>query len=221
MRAAPYGGPPPRPEPPIVLAGMMPKMLALAAAETHGTHTYFTTTEQIAHTRQALGPQPWLCAELGAMLETDATKARRAARDYMRTYLAIDHYVQRLRAVGFGDTDFADGGSERLVDALIAWGDEERIRQRIDAYYQAGASHVVPPAAQPRRRHEPRPAGAGSARATLEDGPMQTQRAIVVDPEAAGRLAIHELQGPDPGRLGSPHPGVCHLAQPGRNAPAP
>ena len=74
MRAAPYGGPPPRPEPPIVLAGMMPKMLALAAAETHGTHTYFTTTEQIAHTRQALGPQPWLCAALGVMLETDATR---------------------------------------------------------------------------------------------------------------------------------------------------
>lgn len=142
MRAAPYGGPPPRPEPPIVLAGMMPRMLALAAAETHGTHTYFTTAEQIAHTRQALGPQPWLCAALGVMLETDATKARRAARGYMRTYLAIDHYVQRLRAVGFGDADFADGGSDTLVDGLIAWGDAERIRQRIDAYYQAGASHV-------------------------------------------------------------------------------
>ena len=142
MRAAPYVGPAPQPEPPIVLAGMMPKMLALAAAETRGTHTYFTTTEQIAHTRQALGPEPWLCAELGVMLETDATTARRAARNYMHTYLTIDHYVQRLRAVGFGDADFADGGSDRLVDALIAWGDAERIRQRIDAYYQAGASHV-------------------------------------------------------------------------------
>ena len=142
MKAAPYAAPAPQHAPPIVLAGMMPKMLELAATQTHGTHTYFTTTEQIVKTRQALGPEPWLCAELGVILETAATKARTAARSYMQIYLTIDHYVQRLRAVGFNDNDFANGGSDRLVDAIVSWGDAESIRQRIDAYYQAGASHV-------------------------------------------------------------------------------
>ena len=142
MKAAPYGGPAPQHEPPIVLAGMMPKMLELSATQTHGTHTYFTTTEQIIQTRQALGSEPWLCAELGVMLETDAAKARTAARHYMQIYLSIDHYVQRLRAVGFEDADFANDGSARLVDAIIAWGDADTIRKRIDAYYQAGATHV-------------------------------------------------------------------------------
>ena len=142
MRATPYGAPKPQHDPPIILAGMMPKMLQLAASETRGTHTYFTTTEQIAQVRAALGPDPWLCAELGVMLETDAAKARAAARRYMQVYLSIDHYVRRLQAVGFTDTDFADGGSDRLVDALIAWGSEDTLRERIEAYYQAGATHV-------------------------------------------------------------------------------
>jgi probable F420-dependent oxidoreductase len=121
---------------------MMPKMLQLAATETRGTHTYFTTTEQIAQVRAALGPDPWLCAEQAVMLETDAVKARAAARRYMQVYLAIDHYVRRLRAVGFTDADFADGGSDRLVDALIAWGNKDKLRERIATYYQAGATHV-------------------------------------------------------------------------------
>lgn len=142
MKATPYAAPAPQHEPPIVLAGMMPKMLELAGTETHGTHTYFTTTEQIAKTRHVLGPEPWLCAELGVMLETDAAQARTAARNYMQIYLSIEHYVQRLRTVGFGDQDFANGGSDRLVDALIAWGDADTIRERIEAYYQAGATHV-------------------------------------------------------------------------------
>jgi len=142
MRAAPYGAPKPQHEPPIVLAGMMPKMLQLATTETQGTHTYFTTTEQIAQVRAALGPGPWLCAEQAVMLETDAAKARAAARRYMQVYLSIDHYVRRLRSVGFTDADFAEGGSDRLVDALIAWGNEDTLRERIAAYYQAGATHV-------------------------------------------------------------------------------
>jgi probable F420-dependent oxidoreductase len=142
MKAAPYGAPKPQQEPPIVLAGMMPKMLQLAATETQGTHTYFTTTEQIVQVRAALGPKPWLCAEQAVMLETDAAKARAAARRYMQVYLSIDHYVRRLRSVGFTDADFAEGGSDRLVDALIAWGNEDTLRERIAAYYQAGATHV-------------------------------------------------------------------------------
>ncbi|NOT55043.1 MAG: TIGR03620 family F420-dependent LLM class oxidoreductase [Deltaproteobacteria bacterium] len=142
MRAAPYAAPAPQHEPPIVLAGMMPKMLQLAATATHGTHTYFTTREQIARIRTAIGPKPWLCAELGVILESDAAKARAAARRYMQVYLSVDHYVKRLREIAFGDEDFVNGGSDRLVDALIAWGSETTIRDRIAAYTKAGASHV-------------------------------------------------------------------------------
>ena len=142
MKAAPYGAPAPRREPPVVLAGMMPKMLHLAATETQGTLTYFTTTEQVAHVRQALGPNPWLCAIQAVLLEPDATKARPLARRYMQTYLAIDHYVHRLKGLGFRDEDFAEGGSDRLVDAIVAWGNEEKIRERIAAQFKAGATHV-------------------------------------------------------------------------------
>lgn len=142
MKEAPYAAPAPQHEPPIVLAGMMPKMLQLAATATRGTHTYFTTTEQVARVRVAIGPKPWLCAELGVMFEQDAVKARTAARRYMQVYLSIDHYVRRLREVGFGEDDFANSGSDRLVDALIAWGNETTIRDRIAAYVKAGASHV-------------------------------------------------------------------------------
>ena len=142
MKAVPYAAPAPQNDPPVVLAGMMPKMLALAATQTQGTHTYFTVLEQITAIRKALGPEPWLCAELGVMLESDADTARAAARSYMQTYLQIDHYVQRFKEVGFTDADTANGGSDRLVDAVIAWGDAAKIRERIAAYYEAGASHV-------------------------------------------------------------------------------
>lgn len=142
MQAAPYAAPAPRHEPPIVLAGMMPKMLQLAATATRGTHTYFTTVAQLARVRAAIGPKPWICAELGVMLEPDAVKACATARRYMQVYLSIDHYVNRLREDGFGDDDFANGGSDRLVDELITWGSETTIRDRIAAYTKAGASHV-------------------------------------------------------------------------------
>jgi probable F420-dependent oxidoreductase len=142
MKDAPYIAPKPAHEPPVVIAGMMPKMLQLAATATHGTHTYFTTVEQIARTRAAIGTQPWLCAELGVMLEADANKARAAIRQYIQIYLTIDHYLKRFREVGFTDADFTNGGSDRLVDAIVAWGTADKIRERIAAYYKAGASHV-------------------------------------------------------------------------------
>lgn len=142
MKATPYSAPAPQHEPPIVLAGMMPKMLQLAATETRGTLTYFTTTEQVRRARETLGPNPWLCAIQLVMLETDAAKARALARRYMQTYLAIDHYVHRLRALGFSDEDFANGGSDGLVDAIVAWGNEDKLRERIAEQFQVGATHV-------------------------------------------------------------------------------
>jgi len=142
MKTAPYNAPKPQHEPPIVLAAMMPKMLQLAATEAHGTLTYFTTTEQVAGYRSTLGPKPWLGDVQLVMLEADPTKARAAARRYMQIYMAIEHYLYRLRTLGFGVEDFSNGGSDRLVDAIVAWGSETQIRNRITAQYDAGANHV-------------------------------------------------------------------------------
>lgn len=142
MKTAPYNAPKPEREPPIVLAAMMPKMLQLAATETQGTLTYFTTTEQVSGYRQALGPKPWIGAVQLVMLETDATKARAAARRYMQIYMAIEHYLHRLRTLGFSEGDFSRGGSDRLVDAIVAWGNTTQIHDRISAQYEAGANHV-------------------------------------------------------------------------------
>ncbi len=142
MRTAPYGAPLPRQETPIVIAAMMPQMVQLAATETRGTLTYLTTTEQIARYRTALGPHPWLCAVQLVMLETDTANARARARRYLQMYLAIEHYPHRWRGLGFSEADFANGGSDRLVDAIVAWGDERKIRERIADQFKAGATHV-------------------------------------------------------------------------------
>jgi len=155
MKAAPYNAPAPQHEPPVVIAAMMPKMLQLAASETRGTLTYFTTTEQIARTREALGPNPWLCAVQAVILETDPTKARSMARRYMKTYLAIDHYVYRLKRLGYNDEDFANGGSDRLVDAIVAWGNEEKIQLHIAKQLTAGATHVSILPLHPEGRMQP------------------------------------------------------------------
>lgn len=142
IKTVPYNAPKPQQEPPIVLAGMMPKMLQLAGSATQGTLTYFTTTQQVTLARETLGPTPWLLAVQLVMLETDAAKARTAARKYMQIYMAIDHYLYRLRKIGYTDVDFANGGSDRLVDAIIAWGSEDQLRQHIAGQFKAGATHV-------------------------------------------------------------------------------
>jgi probable F420-dependent oxidoreductase len=142
MKSALYMAVKPKEEPPIVIAALHPKMLAFAAAETHGTHTYFVPPEHTAKARAILGPKPWICAAQAVILETDPAVAREAARDYMKTYTRLPNYANMLKALGFTDADFADGGSDRLVDAVVAWGSEDRIRERIAAHHRVGATHV-------------------------------------------------------------------------------
>jgi probable F420-dependent oxidoreductase len=141
MKEMLYTAPEPTQQPPIVLAALRPKMLQLAAAETHGTHTYFMPPEQTALARAAIGPDKWLCAEQAVLLETDASKARTIARQYMHRYLQAPHYKAVLQQVGFTDSDFGTI-SDRLVDAVVCWGPEEKLRERIAAHYKAGALHV-------------------------------------------------------------------------------
>jgi probable F420-dependent oxidoreductase len=142
MKTAPYMAPPPAAEAPVVLGSFLPRMVRLAAEQTAGVLTYFTPPEKTAQVRAEIGPDKWLCAEQAVMLETDSARARAAARQYMGFYLANPHYSKMLRPLGFSDADFAGGGSDRLVDAIVAWGTPEALRARVAAHTAAGASHV-------------------------------------------------------------------------------
>ena len=143
MKAALYQAPQPKEPVPVVLAALHPKMLALCAAETQGTHTYFVPPEHTAKVRAQIGPKPWICVEQKVILDTDATKARTAARHFMKTYVPrLPNYTNNLKNLGWKDEDFENGCSDRLVDAIVAWGTETQINDRIQAHLKAGATHV-------------------------------------------------------------------------------
>ena len=142
MQKALYVGPKAGEEAPIVIAALRQNMLRLAAEKTGGAHPYFVPPEHTARAREILGEGPILAPEQKVLLETDASRAREIARANMKTYLALPNYQNNLRWLGFGDDDLADGGSDRLVDAIVAWGDEKAIAERVQAHYDAGADHV-------------------------------------------------------------------------------
>lgn len=125
-----------------VLAALRPRMLAAAGASSDGAHPYFVTPEHTARAREILGPDPWLAPEQAVLLVKDASEARRIGRQYMATYLGLRNYRENLKTLGFTDADFEHGGSDRLVDALIAWGDGPTLQKRIEAHWAAGADHV-------------------------------------------------------------------------------
>jgi probable F420-dependent oxidoreductase len=142
MKGALYMGKPPEQEAPIVLAALRDKMLGLAASHAAGAHPYLVPPEHTARAREVLGPDPLLCPEQMVLLETDASKARAVARQNLQVYISLPNYQNNLKQFGFGDDDFADGGSDRLVDAVVVWGDEKTIADRIKAHWDAGADHV-------------------------------------------------------------------------------
>jgi probable F420-dependent oxidoreductase len=134
----------PRPEATTrVLAALGPKMLALSAAKGQGAHPYFVPVEHTVMAREVLGEGPLLCPEQAVVLDTDPATARAAARQHMGTYLTLPNYTNNLRRLGWTDADLGDGGSDRLVDAIVAWGDEDAIRDRVRAHLDAGADHVA------------------------------------------------------------------------------
>ena len=138
-----YGAPSPAHPSPVVLAALRPKMLQLARERTAGAHPYFVPPAHTARAREILGPLPLLAPEQAVVLESDPTAAREAARHHMALYLRLPNYVNNLLTLGFEDTDIADGGSDRLVDAIVAWGDEEAIIARVREHLDAGADHVA------------------------------------------------------------------------------
>jgi probable F420-dependent oxidoreductase len=142
MDAAPYFATGPSVEPVRALAALGPKMLALAAERAIGAHPYFVPVEHTAIARDVMGPDAWLMPEQMAVLETDPAKARATARLAMSIYLTLPNYVNNLRRLGWGEDDLADGGSDRLVDAIVVWGDEAAVKARVDEHSAAGADHV-------------------------------------------------------------------------------
>jgi probable F420-dependent oxidoreductase len=128
--------------PPRVLAALGPRMLALAAERAQGAHSYLVTPEHTSKARAALGPGCWLLPEQAVVLETDPGRARTIARRHVSRYLDLPNYTNNLRRLGFTDADLAGQGSDRLIDALVAWGDVEAATQRVKDHLDAGADHV-------------------------------------------------------------------------------
>jgi probable F420-dependent oxidoreductase len=125
-----------------VLAALGPRMLELAGERSAGAHPYFVPVEHTVRARALLGPGPLLAPEVTVVIERDPVKARELARTFTGTYLRLPNYANNLRSLGFGDDDLAGGGSDRLVDAVVAWGDLDAITTRVREHYEAGADHV-------------------------------------------------------------------------------
>jgi probable F420-dependent oxidoreductase len=142
MQAVASSGPQPVTPVPWVLAALRPKMLEIAATMADGSHPYFVPPDHTRFARDLLGPEPLLCPELAVVLDSDPATARATARAHMDIYLTLPNYLNNLRSLGFSDADFTGGGSNRLVDAIVAWGDTDAIKGRIEEHLAAGADHV-------------------------------------------------------------------------------
>jgi probable F420-dependent oxidoreductase len=142
MKSALYSAVAPKVEPPLVLAALHPKSLGLAAREAQGTHTVLCLPRHTKQARSLMGPHKWVCASVFAIFEQDAAKARARAREHLNFYVNQENYRRLLIAQGFTAEDLENRGSDRLIDAVVAWGSEDKIMDRINAQIDAGANHV-------------------------------------------------------------------------------
>lgn len=154
-RALPYRGPVlegpdgSTTEPPLLIAALGPRLLELAATETDGTLPFLVTAERIGSMREELdaaappGRRPVIATALAAIVTADADEARAAGRAWLPPYCRAENYQRSLALQGFGAVDWDPPYSDRLVDALVAWGTVEQVRARIAEYHAAGADHVA------------------------------------------------------------------------------
>jgi probable F420-dependent oxidoreductase len=142
MQRAHYTAPAAASVPRTLLAALGPKMVALAGELADGVHPYNTTVSQTAEARSILGPGKLICVEQKLLLEPDPARARQIVRSNLAPYLHLPNYVNSWRRAGFDERDFAGNLSDRLVDALVAWGDEDKLVTRVREHWQAGADHV-------------------------------------------------------------------------------
>ncbi|WP_432991752.1 TIGR03620 family F420-dependent LLM class oxidoreductase [Dactylosporangium sp. CA-233914] len=145
---------------PVVLAALRPRMLQLAADRAGGAHTYFVPLEHTAQARAVLGPDRLLIPEQAVVVETSPQVAREVARRHTVRYLQLPNYVNNLRRLGLTGEDLDGAGSDRLVDAIVAWGTPADIAARVRAHLDAGADHVLV---------QPLGDGAGDALRQLEE----------------------------------------------------
>ena len=141
MEEAPYTGAKPSEEPPLVIAALGPKMLALAAEKTNGAHPYFTSPDHTAVARNIMGKDSWLCVEQKVILESDPVKARELAKPVAKTYKDLPNYRNNWIRMGLTEEDI-DSLNDKFIDTTFAWGTELVIRERISAHFDAGADHV-------------------------------------------------------------------------------
>jgi probable F420-dependent oxidoreductase len=140
MDAAPYTGP--KVETARVLAALGPQMLRLSAERTLGAHPYFVPVEHTSVARKELSAGALLAVEQAVVLAGDAVTARATARRHMKRYLELDNYANNLRRLGWADADIAEGGSDKLVDAIVAWGGADATKARVEDHARRGADHV-------------------------------------------------------------------------------
>jgi len=141
MDGSPFRGVAPAEAPNRVLAALGPKMLALSAEMADGAHPYFVPVEHTVIAREAIGPDKLLAVEQMVVLESDPSTARAIARKHMAVYLGLPNYANNLVRLGFSAEEVADG-SDRVVDAIVAWGSLDDVLARVNAHHDAGADHV-------------------------------------------------------------------------------
>ena len=142
MEKALYMGKEPEVDAPIVLGALRDKMLKLSATAGQGAHPYLVTPDHTRRAREVIGDKALLCPEQMVLAETDPSKAREVARANLQVYIGLPNYQNNLKQFGFTDADFADGGSDALVDALVIWGEPDKIAAACQAHIDAGANHV-------------------------------------------------------------------------------
>jgi probable F420-dependent oxidoreductase len=126
-----------------VLAALGPKVLALSAERSAGAHPYLTTPEHTAQARELVGNSVFLAPEHKVVLTTDADEARKIGRQTVEFYLGLSNYVNNWRRLGFTDDDVRKPGSDKLIDAVVAYGTPEAIAARLNEHLEAGADHVA------------------------------------------------------------------------------
>lgn len=142
MENAMWWGPELDGEPPVILAALGPLMLKFAAEKTLGAHPFFAPPDNTRRSREIMGDGPWLCPEQKVLFESDPERARARARQAMAGPLTMPNYRRNLMRCGFTEAELDDGGNDRVVDAVVAWGDEAALAERVREHWAAGATHV-------------------------------------------------------------------------------
>jgi probable F420-dependent oxidoreductase len=125
------------------LAALGPKMLRLAAERTLGAHPYLVDAQYVARARETLGTGPLLAPEVKVVLSNDPGQARTIARQTVDMYTRLPNYTNNWLRMGFTEDDFADSGSDRLIDSVVVWGDDDTVRRRLAEFHEAGADHLA------------------------------------------------------------------------------